>query len=137
MQIHSLRNHLEKEHLAKVILIVEDDPDSLRLTRRLLQISGYTTIEATDGKQGVELAKARRPDLILMDIMMPEMDGYTACDAIKTDKATSEIPVVMLTAMGYELNKKLAEKMGADGYITKPFTREELLDVINQFLPTS
>ncbi len=137
MQIHSLRNHLEKEHLAKVILIVEDNPDSLRLTRRLLQISGYTTIEATDGKQGVELAKTRRPDLILMDIMMPEMDGYTACDAIKTDKATSEIPVVMLTAMGYELNKKLAEKLGADGYITKPINREELLDVINQFLPTS
>ena len=68
---------------------------------------------------------------------MPEMDGYTACDAIKTDKATSEIPIVMLTAMGYELNKKLAEKLGADGYITKPFTRQELLDKISQFLPTS
>jgi two-component system phosphate regulon response regulator PhoB len=107
------------------------------LTRRILQIFGYTTIEATDGKQGVELAKARKPDLILMDIMMPVMDGYAACSAIKTDKATSEIPVVMLTATGYELNKKLAEKLGADGYVTKPINREELLDVINQFLPTS
>jgi CheY-like chemotaxis protein len=118
-------------------LIVEDDPKSMKLTRDLLQVSGYKTIEATDGKQGIELAKAKKPDLILMDIMMPEMDGYTACDAIKADKATSKIPVVMLTAMGYELNKKLAEKLGADGYITKPFTRQELLDKISQFLPTS
>ena len=123
--------------MEKLILIVEDDPKILKLTRDMLQVSGYITIEATDGKQGVELARARKPDLILMDIMMPEMDGYTACDAIKTDKATSEIPVVMLTAMGYELNKKLAEKLGADGYITKPFTRQELLDKISQFLPTS
>ena len=123
--------------MEKVILIVEDDPKSLKLTRDLLQVSGYTTIEATDGKQGVELAKARKPDLILMDIMMPVMDGYTACYAIKADEATREIPVVMLTAMGYELNKKLAEKMGACGYITKPFSRQELLDVINQFLPVS
>ncbi len=123
--------------MAKVILIVEDDPKILKLTKALLELSGYTTIEATDGEQGVRLAKEKKPDLVLMDIMMPKMDGYTACDAIKKDKATSEIPVVMLTAMGYELNKKLAQKMGADGYITKPFTRQELLDVINQFLPTS
>ncbi len=123
--------------MAKVVLIVEDDHESLKLTRDLLQANGYTTIQAIDGKQGVELAKTRKPDLILMDIMMPEMDGYTACDAIKTDKATSEIPVVMLTAMGYELNKELARKLGADGYITKPFTRQELLDKISQFLPTS
>ncbi len=120
-----------------MILIVEDDPDSRRLTRRILQISGYTTIEATDGKQGVESAKAKKPDLILMDIMMPVMDGYAACSIIKADKATREIPVVMLTAMGYELNKQLAEKIGADDYITKPINREELLDVINQLLPTS
>ena len=122
--------------MAKVILIVEDDPKSLKLTRDLLRASGYTTIEATDGKQGVELAKSRKPDLVLMDIMMPKMDGYLACDAIKKDKVTRGIPVVMLTAMGYELNKELARKLGADGYITKPFTRQELLDVINQFLPT-
>ena len=123
--------------MAKVILIVEDDPKSLKLTRDILQASGYTTIEAIDGEQGVELAKAKKPDLILMDIMMPQMDGYTACHAIKTDEATRKIPVVMLTAMGYELNKELAKRLNADGYITKPFTPQELLDVISQFLPTS
>ena len=123
--------------MAKVILIVEDDPKSLKLTRDILQASGYTTIEAIDGEQGVESAKAKKPDLILMDIMMPKMDGYTACHAIKTDEATKKIPVVMLTAMGYELNKELAKRLSADGYITKPFSRQELLDVINQFLPIS
>ena len=123
--------------MAKVILIVEDDPKSLTLTRDLLQLSGFKTIEAIDGKQGIELAKSKKPDLILMDIMMPNMDGYTACNTIKKDKETEEIPVVMLTAMAFELNKEFAQRLGADGYITKPFTREELLEVINQFLPTS
>ena len=122
--------------MSKLILIVEDDPKSLKLTRDLLQVSGYETIEATDGKQGVELAKAKKPDLILMDLMMPKMDGYTACSKIKADQATKVIPVIMLTAVGHEFNKKFAMEMGADGYITKPFTREELLDAISRFLPT-
>ena len=120
--------------MAKVILIVEDDPKSLKLTRDMLQMSGYTTIEATDGKQGVELAKTAKPALILMDIFMPEMDGYTACHAIKKDEATKEVPIVMLTAVGYELNKKFAKELGAEGYITKPFSRQELVDVISSFL---
>ena len=123
--------------MSKVILIVEDDHKSLTLTRDMLQVSGYTTIEATDGKQGVELAKAKKPDLVLMDIMMPIMDGYSACLAIKTDKATGKIPVVMLTSVDYELNKKLGRNVGADGYITKPFSHQELLNVIEQFSPTS
>ena len=123
--------------MAKVILIVEDDPKSLTLTRDLLQRSGYTTIEATDGEQGVVLAKSRKPDLILMDIMMPVVDGYTACYNIKRDEATREIPVVMLTSIDYELNKELAKRLSADGYITKPFTPQELLDVVKQFLLTS
>jgi DNA-binding response OmpR family regulator len=123
--------------MAKMILIVEDDPKSLKLARDLLQVSGYETIEATDGEQGVELAKTKNPDLILMDLMMPKMDGYTACSYIKADQVTKVIPVIMLTAVGHELNKKFALEMGADGYITKPFTREELLDAINRFLPTS
>lgn len=69
--------------MANLILVVEDDPKSMELTRDLLQVEGYQTIEATDGKQGVQLAKAKKPDLILMDIMMPVMDGYAACSAIK------------------------------------------------------
>ncbi len=121
--------------MAKVILIVEDDPKDLKLIRDLLQVSGYKTIEATGGEQGIELAKAKKPDLILMDILMPKVDGYTACREIKMDKATKAIPVVMLTSLDYELNKELGKDMGANAYITKPFGRQELLDVISRFLP--
>ena len=97
----------------------------------------FAVLEASDGKEAVDMARKHKPGLILMDILMPNVDGYSACNTIKTDEATKAIPVVMLTALGYELNKKLAEKLGADGYVTKPINREELLDVINQFLPTS
>ena len=120
--------------MGKVILIVEDDPKSLTLTKDLLKISGYDTIQATDGQQGVEVARAKKPDLILMDLMMPKMDGYAAANVLKTDAATKKIPIIMLTAVGYELNRKLATMVGADGYVTKPFTRQELLDAISPFL---
>jgi two-component system phosphate regulon response regulator PhoB len=123
--------------MAKVILIVEDDPKSMTLTKDMLKVSGFTTIHATDGVQGVELAKSGRPDLILMDIMMPKKDGYAACHEIKADPATKNIPIVMLTAVGYELNKKLAKQFGAEKYVTKPFTRQGLLDVINPLLAIS
>ncbi len=69
---------LKEEYMAKTILIVEDEPKNLKLLRDLLQVSGYSTVEATDGKQGVELAKSKKPDLILMDIQMPRMDGLVA-----------------------------------------------------------
>ncbi len=92
---------------------------------------------AANGSQGVELAKTRKPDLILMDILMPGMDGYAACHIIKTNSATRDIPMVMLTAVDTEVSKDVAEHVGADGYVTKPFTREKLLEAIGQFLPTS
>jgi two-component system response regulator VicR len=123
--------------MAKTILIVEDDPKSMTLTKDLLKISGYETIQAFDGQQGVEMAKSAHPDLILMDIMMPKMDGYAACNAIKTDKSTSKIPVIMLTAVGYDLNRKLAMQFGAQGYLTKPYSRKDLIDAIGPLLPNS
>ena len=123
--------------MSKVILVVEDDPKSMTLTKDLLQISGYTTAQAVNGQQGVDVAKSIKPDLILMDIMMPKMDGYTACHEIKADPATKNIPIVMLTAVGYDLNKKLAQNVGAEGYVTKPFSRQELMDAIIPFLRNS
>ena len=78
-----------------------------------------------------------KPDLVPMDIFMPNMDGYTALGAIKNDVATREVPVVMVTAVGQALNKKLAENFGAAEYITNPFKSSELLDIIDHFLPIS
>jgi CheY-like chemotaxis protein len=123
--------------MSRVILVVEDDPKSMTLTKDPLQISGYTTVQATDGKQGVDVANSVKPDLILMDIMMPKMDGYTACHEIKANPATKDIPIVMLTAVGYDLNRKLAQNVGAQGYVTKPFTRQELVAAISPFLGNS
>lgn len=120
--------------MGRTVLVVEDDPKSMKLTRDLLNTMGISTIQARDGEEGVTQAKAFRPDLILMDIMMPRKDGYSACQELKTDPSTRHIPVVMLTAVGYELNKKLAEGVGAQGYVTKPFSRQTLMDAISPFL---
>lgn len=118
--------------MTKTILVVEDNPIDLVLVRDLLKVSGYEVIEAIDGEQSVELARKYKPDLILMDIMMPKMDGYAACNAIKMDKTTKKIPIVMLTSMDYDVDRVLAGN--ADGYLDKPVTRQTLLDVIQPLL---
>ncbi len=124
--------------MAKTILIVEDDSKQLTLARDILKHAGFKTLEATNGEEGVKLAKKHKPDLIFMDIMMPKMDGYTACNEIKKDKSTKAIPVVMLTALDLPLNIKLADEVGSDGYVTKPLVlNEELMDIINKFSPSS
>ena len=115
------------------ILVVDDEQTIRSLVRRLLS-DKFAILEASDGAEAVDIARKHKPALILMDIMMPKMDGYQACYIIKTDQSIKRIPVVMLTGIGHELNKKLAKEVGADGYITKPFTAKELLDTISKFL---
>ncbi len=120
--------------MAKVILIVEDDPKSLILTRDLLQVSGFTTIEATNGEQGVELARVKKPDLILMDIQMPDMDGLEATRILKADATTKNIPIVALTAYAMKGDKERVLEAGCDGYITKPIDIQELLKRVAEYL---
>ena len=120
--------------MGKVILIVEDDPRNMTLTSDMLKVSGYTTIEPKDGEQGVILARKSKPDLILMDLMMPKKDGYTACHEIKDDPATKNIPVVMLTAIDNQGNKDIARIWGADDYITKPLDMQVLVNTISPLL---
>jgi two-component system alkaline phosphatase synthesis response regulator PhoP len=120
----------------KKILIVDDEPNVRRLVHVILS-KDFAVLEAEDGKQAIDIACAQKPDLILMDIMMPKMDGYTSCSAIKNDPTTKSIPVLMLTAVGFDLNVKLGQQMGADAYVTKPFTPQALLDKIAEFLPVS
>ena len=115
------------------ILVVDDEQTIRSLVRRFLS-DKFAILEASDGAEAVDMARKHKPALILMDIMMPKMDGYQACSIIKTDQSIKRIPVVMLTGIGHELNKKLAKEVGADGYITKPFTAKELLDTIGKFL---
>mgnify|MGYP005623052791 CR=1 FL=1 len=94
----------------------------------------YIVLEAANGEEAVDMAGREKPDVIFMDLMMPKMDGYTACSLIKNNQATKTIPVIILTAIGHEFNKKFAMEMGADGYITKPFTTQTLLDAIAPLL---
>ena len=115
-------------------ILIADDESNIRLIVTRILGKDYIVLEATNGEEAVDIAKGQRPDIILMDLMMPKMDGYTACSMIKADQATKVIPVIMLTAVSHELNKKFAMETGADGYITKPFTTQELMDVITPLL---
>jgi len=117
----------------KKVLVVDDEENVRHLVRSILGKDNIV-LEAKDGQAAVDMARSQEPDFILMDIMMPNMDGYTACHAIKKDPVTKAIPVVMLTALGQELNMKLGQEMGADGYITKPFSSQVLVDTVNRFL---
>ncbi len=117
----------------KTIAIVDDEKSVRALVKRFLE-DRYIVLEASDGEEAVNLARTQKPDLILMDIMMPKVDGYVACSIIKTDQTTKEIPVVMLTAVNHELNVKFSQDMGASGYITKPFNVDEVLCQIKQAL---
>ena len=120
--------------MTKVILVVDDDPKSLVLIRDLLKVSGYKTIEATNGKQGVELAKAKKPDLILMDIQMPIVDGIEATRILKADATTRNIPVLALTAYAMKEDEERIFQAGCDGYITKPIDIHELLKEVAKYL---
>jgi CheY-like chemotaxis protein len=123
---------MKKKHR---ILAVDDDEKVLRVIEALLIPHGYEVILAHDGQEALTLMGSVTPDLVLMDIFMPGMDGYEALGAIKKGVATRYVPVVMVTAIGYELNKKFAESLGADGFITKPFKSAELLETITRVLP--
>ena len=118
------------------ILIVDDEPNVRKLLRTVLN-KKFTVLEAEDGGQAVDVACAEKPDLILMDIMMPKMDGYTSCYALKSEPATKSIPIIMLTAIDFKLNLQLSKEIGAAGYITKPFNSRDLLNNITRVLTTA
>lgn len=109
------------------ILIVEDDRDIADMVRYNLSEQGYEIILAFDGQKGVELAKSRRPDLIILDIMLPVTDGFEVCKNLKGDHSTADIPIIILSAKSQETDKVLGLELGADDYVTKPFSPRELI----------
>lgn len=115
-------------------ILIADDETVVRVIVGKILDRDYIVLEATNGEEAVEIAKGQKPDLILMDLIMPKMDGYTACSEIKADQATKGIPVVILTAVEHELNKKYAMEMGAEGYLTKPISSQKLIDMITPLL---
>ena len=119
--------------MTKTILIVEDDPRNLTLFRDVLQVSGYKTIEATDGKQGIESARKEKPDLILMDIQIPEIDGMEATRMLKADAVTSSIPVIALTSYAMKGDKERFLAVGMNDYISKPIKIDEFSTIIQKY----
>ena len=124
---------MNKTSTKKTLLIADDEP-TIRLLVSSILGKSYNMLTAADGQEVLDTVSQNKPDLILMDIMMPTMDGYSACASLKKDPRTANIPVVMLTGVGHELNKVLAEQMGADGYITKPFNSQDLKDTVKKHL---
>jgi len=120
--------------MEKLCILVADDEQYIRLLASRLLSGKFAVLEASDGAEAVDMARKYKPSLILMDIMMPNMDGYAACSAIKADQSTKNIPVLMLTGLSFELNKDYAAMVGADGYITKPFTLKKLLRAIGKVI---
>jgi len=120
--------------MGRVILIVEDDPKNLKLIRDLLQIRGYTTLEATDGKQGVDMARAKMPDLILMDIQMPVMDGFEAISILKADPVTKNIPTIALTALAMQGDREKCMEAGSNDYITKQLDTRAFVTKVKEYL---
>jgi DNA-binding response OmpR family regulator len=120
----------------ETLLIAEDDPLLMPLLKATFRNSGLRVITAGTGTQALDLARTERPDLVLLDVGLPEMNGYEVCRAIKTDPQTAVIRVVMLTARAGAADQRLAAEAGADTYLTKPFSPTGLLDVVRSVLRT-
>jgi CheY-like chemotaxis protein len=118
------------------IMLVDDEPEIVYLVKLMLEREGYEVIEAKNGDECLEKLQSTMPDLILLDIMMPGLDGWEICRNIKESKKTRDIPVVMLTVRTSEDSvKKSYEYAGCDAHINKPFDRKHLIDTIEEFLP--
>lgn len=117
-----------------LILVVEDNGPNLRLYSTILQARDYRVISARDGVTGVAMAKANQPDLVVMDVQLPKMDGLTATRTLKEDPATVNIPVVMVTAYAMHEDREKGLKLGCDSYLTKPIDYIEFLAVVGELL---
>ena len=120
--------------MSKKILIVEDQVDNRKILRDLLVTSGFEVIEAIDGVEGVELAQTHLPDLILMDIQLPGIDGYEAIKRIKADSSLKEIPIIVVTSYALSGDEKKAFEAGCDAYVAKPFSPRRLLSIVQEFV---
>jgi DNA-binding NarL/FixJ family response regulator len=114
----------------KTILIIEDEPEMRRNLMTLLRLERYRVLAGENGRVGLELARRERPDLILCDVMMPELDGHGVLKALRDDPATRELPFIFLTAKGERTDLRSGMNLGADDYLTKPVTRVDLLGAV-------
>lgn len=118
----------------KKILIADDRPEVVELVRVTLESGDYQIFEACNGKEALEKIRKEKPDLVLLDVIMPKMDGFEVCRKLKKDPGTQKIPIIMLTAKGQKVDQEKGRKLGTNGYIVKPFSPSALLIKIEEIL---
>ena len=121
--------------MSKLILVVEDQEDNRRILRDLLTTVGFEIIEAVTGEEGVRMAREKNPDLILMDIQLPVLDGYDATRQIKSRPEQANIPIIAVTSYALSGDELKAQEAGCDEYISKPYSPRVLLEKVRDFLP--
>ncbi len=119
----------------KKILVVEDEPDIQAGIKARLELDDFEVATASDGQEGVKAARAEKPDLIILDVMMPLLNGYDVLNLLKTHPSTKEIPVLVLTALPHLEDAENAFKAGADDFLNKPYSNERLMQKVYKFLP--
>lgn len=120
--------------MQKTILIADDEPDIVETIKFLVESEGYNSLTAFDGEEALKMAKEHSPDLMILDVMMPKINGYKVSRLLKFDAKYKHIPILMLTARSQEEDKLIGKETGADEYITKPFDINEVLDRIKDYL---
>ncbi|MCX5753384.1 MAG: response regulator [Candidatus Krumholzibacteria bacterium] len=116
------------------VLVVDDEVNITQILEFSIGAEGFEVITAQNGEEAIEKARREQPDLIILDVMMPKIDGYEACRILKANPLTRSIPVVLLTAKGRDIDKRLGMEVGATDYIVKPFSPNRLVERINQLL---
>ena len=119
------------------ILIIEDEKEIAENIAVRLEVEHYGVLQAYDGKMGVDVARKEKPDLILLDVMLPKIDGFEVCRIVKNDQQTNSTPIIMLTSLSAVGDVEKAFAAGADDYLTKPFEYDRLLKKIRKFLPVN
>lgn len=119
------------------ILVADDEPGLLRLIQFNLELEGYEVITARDGQEALEKARSEPVDLIILDVMMPKLDGFEVLQALRTEGGTEDVPVIMLTALSHDRAILQGWELGADFYLTKPFDPSELVEVVRRFCEAS
>ena len=117
------------------ILLVDDEPSIVKMVGKRLEVEGFDVLIATDGQDGLTKARTQSPDLIVLDLMLPKLNGYEVCTMLKQDSRYQKIPVVMFTAKAQDKDEKLGMECGANAYVRKPFRAQELMGKIRDLLP--
>ncbi len=123
--------------MTRSVLVVDDEPNIVLSLEFLIKQAGYEVRIARDGDAALKAIEERLPDLVLLDVMMPKRDGFDVCETIRANPVWKEIPIIMLTAKGRDIEREKGLALGADAYITKPFSTRDALDQIRQFLGES